>query len=514
MRVLVVDDEVRLASSLKVGLEAEGFAVDVAYDGTDGLWLAREHDVRRDRARPDAAGHQRLQGLRGPARREELDPDPDAHRQGRRVGPGRGARHRRRRLPHQAVLLPGPRGAAARSRPAWRARAPDHARGRRPAPRPGGASRLARRGRDRADRAGVLAARVPRTARRATSSPSARSSRPCGTTTSRATRTSSRSTSATCATRSTGRSVARRSRPCAVRATGWGATVAERRWAGASVRTRTTVAAVLVVAVALVVGAFTLVVLVRESLRDGVETSAEQRASSLADEIDSSGLPAQPPADERRRGRRRPRGRGLAGDRLPRRRRTQLPAARPAAAPGRLRGRRRLPGCRPPLLRRDRGRRGVRRHGRRLARGGRRLDRRAPAAPAGRPATAAAARRRHHLDGRDAGARPGRAHPERGRPDHRRPARAARAGAALTGRDLPARDDHEPDAGAARGLQRPAAAVRRRRVPRAAVAARRACVRPPRSRRHIRARCRRASWRRRSSRRVPGCSGWSSSCSC
>ncbi|KQZ67567.1 response regulator transcription factor [Nocardioides sp. Root151] len=44
MRVLVVDDEKRLARSLKVGLEAEGFAVDVAADGTDGLWLAREND--------------------------------------------------------------------------------------------------------------------------------------------------------------------------------------------------------------------------------------------------------------------------------------------------------------------------------------------------------------------------------------------------------------------------------------------------------------------------------------
>jgi DNA-binding response OmpR family regulator len=43
MRVLVVDDEVRLAGSLRVGLEAEGFAVDVAHDGTDGLWLAREN---------------------------------------------------------------------------------------------------------------------------------------------------------------------------------------------------------------------------------------------------------------------------------------------------------------------------------------------------------------------------------------------------------------------------------------------------------------------------------------
>src|SRR3546814_8558040 len=43
MRVLVVDDEARLARSLKIGLEAEGFAVDVARDGTDGLWLAREN---------------------------------------------------------------------------------------------------------------------------------------------------------------------------------------------------------------------------------------------------------------------------------------------------------------------------------------------------------------------------------------------------------------------------------------------------------------------------------------
>ncbi|MGQ0520014.1 MAG: response regulator transcription factor [Actinomycetota bacterium] len=43
MRVLVVEDEKRLASGLKKGLEAEGFAVDVALDGTDGLWQAREH---------------------------------------------------------------------------------------------------------------------------------------------------------------------------------------------------------------------------------------------------------------------------------------------------------------------------------------------------------------------------------------------------------------------------------------------------------------------------------------
>ncbi|AOX66814.1 DNA-binding response regulator [Curtobacterium sp. BH-2-1-1] len=42
MRVLVVDDEVRLADGVRRGLEAEGWAVDVAHDGVDGLWHARE----------------------------------------------------------------------------------------------------------------------------------------------------------------------------------------------------------------------------------------------------------------------------------------------------------------------------------------------------------------------------------------------------------------------------------------------------------------------------------------
>ncbi len=43
MRILVVDDEVRLADGLRRGLEAEGFAVDVAHDGVDGLWFATEN---------------------------------------------------------------------------------------------------------------------------------------------------------------------------------------------------------------------------------------------------------------------------------------------------------------------------------------------------------------------------------------------------------------------------------------------------------------------------------------
>ena len=41
MRVLVVEDEERLATGIRAGLEAEGFAVDVAHTGTDGYALAR-----------------------------------------------------------------------------------------------------------------------------------------------------------------------------------------------------------------------------------------------------------------------------------------------------------------------------------------------------------------------------------------------------------------------------------------------------------------------------------------
>jgi two-component system, OmpR family, response regulator len=43
MRVLVIEDEVRMARLLKRALEEEGHAVDVAGDGPDGLWLATEN---------------------------------------------------------------------------------------------------------------------------------------------------------------------------------------------------------------------------------------------------------------------------------------------------------------------------------------------------------------------------------------------------------------------------------------------------------------------------------------
>jgi len=40
MRILVVEDEVRLAEALKRGLEAEGFEVDLSHTGTEGLEMA------------------------------------------------------------------------------------------------------------------------------------------------------------------------------------------------------------------------------------------------------------------------------------------------------------------------------------------------------------------------------------------------------------------------------------------------------------------------------------------
>lgn len=42
MRVLVVEDEVSLADALAQGLRADGYGVDVVYDGADALRRATE----------------------------------------------------------------------------------------------------------------------------------------------------------------------------------------------------------------------------------------------------------------------------------------------------------------------------------------------------------------------------------------------------------------------------------------------------------------------------------------
>ena len=67
MRVLVVEDEVRLAEALQVGLQAEGFTADVAHDGEQGLHLAveRSYDaVVLDVMLPKLNGYRVCQRLR------------------------------------------------------------------------------------------------------------------------------------------------------------------------------------------------------------------------------------------------------------------------------------------------------------------------------------------------------------------------------------------------------------------------------------------------------------------
>jgi DNA-binding response OmpR family regulator len=67
VRLLVVEDETRLASALQRGLQAEGFAVDVAGDGPSGLDLARHggYDAMiLDIMLPGLSGYRVVQTLR------------------------------------------------------------------------------------------------------------------------------------------------------------------------------------------------------------------------------------------------------------------------------------------------------------------------------------------------------------------------------------------------------------------------------------------------------------------
>jgi DNA-binding response OmpR family regulator len=42
MKVLLIEDDKKIAAAVKRGLEGEGFTVEVALDGIDGLWMATE----------------------------------------------------------------------------------------------------------------------------------------------------------------------------------------------------------------------------------------------------------------------------------------------------------------------------------------------------------------------------------------------------------------------------------------------------------------------------------------
>lgn len=67
MRVLIVEDEHKIAGALKKGLEQEAFAADVAYTAGDGFGMAviNPYDVIiLDRMLPDFEGVELLKGLR------------------------------------------------------------------------------------------------------------------------------------------------------------------------------------------------------------------------------------------------------------------------------------------------------------------------------------------------------------------------------------------------------------------------------------------------------------------
>ena len=84
MRVLVVEDEARMAGLLERALREEGHAVDVAADGPEGLWLATENAygaIVLDVTLPGLDGFQLCRRLRESG---TMGPGADAD------GPGRG----------------------------------------------------------------------------------------------------------------------------------------------------------------------------------------------------------------------------------------------------------------------------------------------------------------------------------------------------------------------------------------------------------------------------------------
>lgn len=67
MRVLIVEDEPRLSSTLAIGLRAEGYAVVEAANGINGLWQATEHEfdvVVLDIMLPGLNGYEVLRRMR------------------------------------------------------------------------------------------------------------------------------------------------------------------------------------------------------------------------------------------------------------------------------------------------------------------------------------------------------------------------------------------------------------------------------------------------------------------
>lgn len=67
MRVLIVEDEIKMAGLIRRGLQADGMAADVAITGADALWMAAAttYDaIVLDVMLPDLDGFEVCRGLR------------------------------------------------------------------------------------------------------------------------------------------------------------------------------------------------------------------------------------------------------------------------------------------------------------------------------------------------------------------------------------------------------------------------------------------------------------------
>ena len=110
--IVVVDDEPAILRALTVALRARGYTVDDRHRRRRGHRPDRHGRPGRGGPRPRAARPRRHRGV-PPGPRVVGGPDHRAHRRRRGRPQGRGARHRRRRLRHQAVLHSRAAGPAA-----------------------------------------------------------------------------------------------------------------------------------------------------------------------------------------------------------------------------------------------------------------------------------------------------------------------------------------------------------------------------------------------------------------
>ena len=193
MRVLIVEDEPKMAALLARGLAREGMAVDVATSGEDALWMAEatEYDaIVLDVMLPGIDGFEVCRRLRdGGVWSPVLMLTARDGVRDRVAGLDGGADDYLTKPFSYAELLARLRALVRRGA----GRAPGRARGRRPAARPGHPAGLARRGRDRALGEGVRGARDVHAPARARSCRASSCSSTPGTTSTRTAPTSSTS---------------------------------------------------------------------------------------------------------------------------------------------------------------------------------------------------------------------------------------------------------------------------------------------------------------------------------